>query len=170
MKWVPCMYVLLDVLQVHTIRIISQWTSERRVSMLLPGLLLTLKWKESAGCEDKREKGEKGLKSKKAEDKMMDDTQSEVSYAMPDNDLTRSKASKKAFSESHLPLHPSHSPRSSWWKCVAYSEMSSTRSDVSSSWTIGWRSWLSDEFTGHVCIYLMGFYSQKMYCDSYCRT
>ena len=54
-----------------------------------------------------REKREKGWKSKKTEDKTMDDTQSEVSYALPDTDLTRSKVSRKAFSESHLPFHSS---------------------------------------------------------------
>ena len=68
------------------------------------------KTKERLSVKKGREKGERGRKSKKAEDKTMDDTQSEVSYAMPDTDLTRSKASRKAFSELHLPLHPS--PRS----------------------------------------------------------
>ena len=61
-----------------------------------------------------REKGEKGRKSKKTEDKTMDNTQSEVSYALPDTDLIRFKASRKAFSEPHLPLHSSpHSIHSS---------------------------------------------------------
>ena len=64
----------------------------------------THKTKERLSVKKGREKGEKGRKSKKAEDKTMDDTQSKVSYAMPDTDLTRSKASRKAFSESHLPL------------------------------------------------------------------
>ena len=45
------------------------------------------------------EKGERGKRGRRGEEKAMDDTQSEVSYAMPDTDLARLKASKKAFSE-----------------------------------------------------------------------
>ena len=46
------------------------------------------------------EKGERGRKGKKGGgDKAVEDTQSEVSYVMADTDLTRSKTSKKAFSE-----------------------------------------------------------------------
>ena len=43
---------------------------------------------------------EKGKKGRKAEEKVADDAQSEFSYGQPDTDLSRSKASKRAFSES----------------------------------------------------------------------
>ena len=42
---------------------------------------------------------EKGKKGRKVEEKVADDAQSEFSYGQPDTDLSRSKASKRAFSE-----------------------------------------------------------------------
>ena len=59
---------------------------------------------------------EKGKKGRKVEEKVADDAQSEFSYGQPDTDLSRSKASKRAFSESRtfaVPFHSSitvHSP------------------------------------------------------------
>ena len=56
------------------------------------------------GKRDVKEKGKKGRKEK---EKVIDDTQSEVSYGQPDTDLSKSKASKKAFgSKSPLLSHP----------------------------------------------------------------
>lgn len=63
------------------------------------------KKEEKRGRASKREKkeAEKGKWGKrKGEEKAMDDTQSEVSYGQPDTDLSRSKASRKGFSESLL--------------------------------------------------------------------
>ena len=44
-------------------------------------------------------RGEKGRRSKRKEEKVIDDTQSEISYGQPDMDLSKSKASKRAFGE-----------------------------------------------------------------------
>ncbi len=41
---------------------------------------------------------EKGKKSRRREERMVDDTQSELSYGQPDTDLSKSKATKRAFS------------------------------------------------------------------------
>ena len=53
---------------------------------------------------------EKGKKGRKVEEKVADDAQSEFSYGQPDTDLSRSKASKRAFSECRtftIPFSPS---------------------------------------------------------------
>ena len=52
---------------------------------------------------------EKGKRGRKAEEKVVDDAQSEFSYGQPDTDLSRSKASKRAFSESRTFTVPFHS-------------------------------------------------------------
>ena len=52
---------------------------------------------------------EKGKKGRKAEEKVVDDAQSEFSYGQPDTDLSKSKASKRAFSESRTFTAPFHS-------------------------------------------------------------
>ena len=52
---------------------------------------------------------EKGKKGRKVEEKVVDDAQSEFSYGQPDTDLSRSKASKRAFSESRTFTVPFHS-------------------------------------------------------------
>ena len=56
--------------------------------------------KESRGSgRGKEGRGEKGRRSKRKEEKVIDDTQSEISYGQPDTDLSKSKASKRAFGE-----------------------------------------------------------------------
>ena len=51
----------------------------------------------------KRGRGERGRRGRKGEER--EDTVSEVSYAMPDTDLARSKATKKALCESLTQPH-----------------------------------------------------------------
>ena len=46
----------------------------------------------------KRIKKERKEKTRKREERIIDDTQSEVSFGQPDTDLSKSKTSKKAFS------------------------------------------------------------------------
>ena len=56
--------------------------------------------KENRGSgRGKEGRGEKGRRSKRKEEKVIDDTQSEISYGQPDTDLSKSKASKRAFGE-----------------------------------------------------------------------
>lgn len=56
----------------------------------------------------KKETKEKGRKGRWKEEKVADDAQSEFSYGQPDTDLSRSKASKRAFSECQTFLIPFH--------------------------------------------------------------
>ena len=56
----------------------------------------------------KKETKEKGRKGRWKEEKVADDAQSEFSYGQPDTDLSKSKASKRAFSECQTFLIPFH--------------------------------------------------------------
>lgn len=56
----------------------------------------------------KKETKEKGRKGRWKEEKVADDAQSEFSYGQPDTDLSKSKASKRAFSECQTFLLPFH--------------------------------------------------------------
>ena len=59
---------------------------------------------------------EKGKRGRKAEEKVVDDAQSEFSYGQPDTDLSRSKASKRAFSESTTKNDTSSFGRQPTWR------------------------------------------------------